>query len=61
MAGASASVRVTFLRLSSEETRNRAGGVNAVGTFGISSVSYYWDRVATAVGRISQYLAGHMS
>ena len=33
--------------------------VHTVGTFGISSASYYWSRVATAVGRLAQYLAGH--
>ena len=33
--------------------------VHTVGTFGIASASYYWSRVSTAVGRLSQYLAGH--
>ena len=33
--------------------------VHTVGTFGISSASYYWSRVATAVGRLALYLAGH--
>ena len=33
--------------------------VNTVGTFGIASASYYWSRVAAAVGRLSQYLAGY--
>ena len=32
--------------------------INKVGTFGISSAGYYWSRVAAALGRISQYLAG---
>ena len=32
--------------------------INKVGTFGIFSASYYWSRVASALGRISQYLAG---
>ena len=32
--------------------------VNTVGTFGVASVSYYWSRVAAAVGRLAQYLAG---
>ena len=30
--------------------------VNAVGTFGVSSASYYWSRVSAAVGRLTQYL-----
>ena len=29
-----------------------------VGTFGVASGSYYWSRVATAIGPLSQYLAG---
>ena len=33
--------------------------VNKVGTFGVASASYWWSRVATAVGRLSQYCAGH--
>ena len=33
--------------------------VHTVGTFGVASASYFWSRVATAVGRLSQYLAGH--
>ena len=33
--------------------------VNTVGTFGMASASYYWSRVAGALGRLSQYLAGH--
>ena len=32
--------------------------VNTVGTFGVASASYYWSRVAAAVGRLAQYLAG---
>ena len=31
--------------------------INTVGTFGISSASYYWSRVASAIGRLTQYLA----
>ena len=31
--------------------------VNTVGTFGITSASYYWSRVSSAVGRLTQYLA----
>ena len=31
--------------------------VNTVGTFGITSASYYWSRVSSAVGRLAQYLA----
>ena len=33
--------------------------VNTVGTFGITSASYYWSRVGGAVGRLSQYLSGY--
>ena len=33
--------------------------VNTVGTFGVASASYYWSRVAAAVGRLAQYLAGY--
>ena len=32
--------------------------VNTVGTFGVSSASYYWGRVASAIGRLAQYIAG---
>ena len=35
--------------------------VNTVGTCGIASASYYWSRVAAAVGRLLQYLAGNTS
>ena len=35
--------------------------VNTVGTFGIASASYYWSRVAAAVGRLVQYLSAHTS
>ena len=35
--------------------------VNTVGTFGIASASYYWSRVAGAIGRLLQYLSGHTS
>ena len=41
--------------------RVRPGGaiyVNTVGTFGVASASYYWSRVAGAIGRIAQYCAG---
>ena len=31
--------------------------INTVGTFGITSASYYWSRVSSAVGRLTQYLA----
>ena len=31
--------------------------VNTVGTFGVASASYHWSRVASAIGRLSQYLA----
>ena len=33
--------------------------INTVGTFGVASASYYWSRVASAVGRLAQYLAGN--
>ena len=32
-----------------------------MGTFGIASASYYWSRVAAAVGRFVQYLSGYTS
>ena len=32
--------------------------INKVGTFGVASASYYWSRVASAIGRLAQYLAG---
>ena len=32
--------------------------VNTVGTFGVASASYYWSRVASAIGRLCQYIAG---
>ena len=35
--------------------------VNTVGTFGISSASYFRSRVSGAIGRLTQYLAGHSS
>ena len=31
--------------------------VNTVGTFGVASASYCWSRVASAVGRLTQYAA----
>ena len=31
--------------------------INTVGTFGITSASYYWSRVSSAIGRLGQYLA----
>ena len=34
--------------------------IHTVGTFGISSASYYWSRVAGSIGRLSQYLAGDL-
>ena len=39
----------------------RSGGdvfINTVGTFGVASASYYWSRIATALGRLTQYMAG---
>ena len=35
--------------------------INTVGTFGIASASYYWSRVAAAVGRLVQYLSAETS
>ena len=35
--------------------------INTVGTFGISSTSFYWSRVSGAIGRLTQYWAGHSS
>ena len=35
--------------------------INTVGTFGIASASYYWSRVAAAVGRLVQYLSADTS
>ena len=32
--------------------------VNIVGTFGVASASYYWSRVASALGRLSKCLTG---
>ena len=32
--------------------------VNTVGTFGVAPASYHWSRVSSAIGRLSQYLAG---
>ena len=31
--------------------------INTVGTFGITSASYYWSGVSSAIGRLAQYLA----
>ena len=31
--------------------------INTVGTFGVTSASYHWSRVSSALGRLSQYLA----
>ena len=39
----------------------RPGGtvyINTVGTFGVASASYWWSRVATALGRLAQYVPG---
>ena len=33
--------------------------INTVGTFCISSASYYWSRVGSSVGRLSQYISAH--
>ena len=33
--------------------------INTVGTFGVASASHYWSRVASAIGRVAQYLAGN--
>ena len=32
--------------------------VNTDGTFGISSVSYYWSRIGSEIGRLVQYVVG---
>ena len=32
--------------------------VNTVGTFGISSASYYWSRVGSGIGRLTQGVVG---
>ena len=44
--------------LGCQVTKSSTVYVNTVGTFGITSASYYWNRVGAAVGRISQYLVG---
>ena len=39
----------------------RPGGtvyVNAVGTFGVASASYYWSSMGSALGRVTHYLSG---
>ena len=35
--------------------------VNTVGTFGVASASYYWSRVAGAIGRVTQYCTGRQA
>ena len=45
--------------LGSQISPGEAVYVNTVGTFGISSASYYWSRVGSALGRLSQYLSRH--
>ena len=35
--------------------------IHTVGTFGVSSASYYWSRVAGSIGRLAQYLVGKLS
>ena len=37
----------------------RPGDVNTVGTFSISSASYYWSRVGSSLGRLSHYISAH--
>ena len=32
--------------------------MNTVGSFGVASASYHWSRVGSALGRLTQYLAG---
>ena len=42
--------------------RVKPGGavhVNTVGTFAVATASYWWSRVATALGRLTQYLTWH--
>ena len=31
--------------------------ITTIGTFGVTSASYYWSRVSSAIGRLGQYLA----
>ena len=45
--------------LGSQISPGEAVYVNTVGTFGISSASYFWSRVGSALGRLSQYLSRH--
>ena len=35
--------------------------VNKGGTFGVASASYHWSRVASALGRLAQYLSGEQA
>ena len=34
--------------------------IHTVGTFGVSSASYYWSRVPGSIGRLAQYLVGKL-
>ena len=44
--------------LGCQVTKGSTVYVNTVGILGITSASYYWNRVGAAVGRISQYVVG---
>ena len=44
--------------LGCQVTKGSTENVNTVGTFGITSASYYSNRVGAAVDRISQYVVG---
>ena len=33
--------------------------ISTVGTFGVSSAFYYWSRVGSSLGRLSQYISAH--
>ena len=35
--------------------------IHTMGTFGVSSASYYWSRVVGSIGRLAQYLVGKLS
>ena len=44
--------------LGCQVVEGQEGYVNTVGTFGVASASYHWSRVSSAIGRLTQYLAG---
>ena len=47
--------------LGCQVTKNPTVFVNTVGTFGITSASFCWNRVGAAVGRISQFVVGKLA